>query len=65
MYNVKNISPKKCTLAYKFNANTYLHNHTLFQIVGMKRKIKKRKPKLVIETEIEAAVGSLFDKDFE
>ena len=35
------------------------------QTIEMKRKIKKRKPKLVIETEIEAAVGSLFEEDCE
>ena len=56
---------KTDTLANFTDTFNHLWDRSRPQIVEMKRKIKKRKPKLVIETEIEAAVGSLFDEDCE
>ena len=56
---------RKDTLSNFTDTFNHLWDRSWPTIVEMKRKIKKKKPKLVIETEIESMVKSLFEEDYE
>ena len=58
-------SRKTDTLSNFTDTFNHLWDRSRPTIVEMRRKIKKKKPKLVIETEIESMVKSLFEEDYE
>ena len=58
-------SRKTDTLSNFTDTFNHLWDRSRPTIVEMRRKIKKKKPKLVIETEIESMVNSLFEEDYE
>ena len=58
-------SRKTDTLSNFIDTFNHLWDRSQPTILEMRRKIKKEKPKLIIETEIESMVKSLFEEDYE